>query len=165
MKHLVSGKNFRLVLGLYALYSLLGWLLIYTERLFIGSFDTRDFLSANLIDSGKVGLGIDVVIAAILAPVGEEILFRGFLFASLLSKMSPFTAAFVSSLIFAILHFYSPFGVLSIVIFGMIMCWVYQRTGSLWPCILFHALSNFTLTVSSWYLFSDDTSWLGFYAW
>ena len=97
--------------------------------------------------------------------MGEELLFRGFLFTSLRSKLHPVFAAFISSAIFAIMHFYSPLGVVSVLLFGMATCWIYHKSGTLWPGIIFHALLNFVLTVSNWYTFSEDFSWLGFYAW
>ena len=72
-----------------------------------------------------------------IAPIDEEILFRGFLV--------PRLGIFLSALIFAILHF----GYGSIVefaaalIFGLIAGYVFKKTKSLYATITAHALVNF----------------------
>ncbi len=162
--HLFNRKNLGIVLGLYGLYGFLGWGFYEVEKL-MGTCDTRDFLDPLLIDSGILGLLSQIVLAAVIAPIFEEMLFRGFLFTSLRSRWPVWVAALVSSLVFAAMHFYSWPGLATIVIFGLVMCWLYQQTRSLWPGILFHAMMNFQITVSSWYLYSEDFSWLGYLGW
>jgi hypothetical protein len=72
--------------------------------------------------------------------------------------MGTWGAAIVSSLIFGGLHYYSWFGMATIALFGMLACWVFVRTGSLWPGILLHALSNFVITLGTWYAYSEFPS-------
>lgn len=86
------------------------------------------------------------VLAVILAPLCEEIVFRGFLFGGLKRKMSGLVAALVSSSLFALLHGYSAVGILLVFVYGLVFCWLYARSGSLWPGILAHGLLNFLIT-------------------
>lgn len=153
-----------IILGLNGAYFLFNyaWYGLIESRL--GGFDTRDFLTAGLIDSGRRGLIADLILAAVIAPVFEEIAFRGFLFTSLRNRIGPWAAALISTSIFAGLHSYSWMGLLSVAIFGLVMCWVFQKTRSLWPCIIFHAIGNFEITLSCWYSYSLETlSWSGLF--
>jgi len=90
--------------------------------------------------------------------VCEEILFRGFLFNSLRGKLGPWGAAILSSLIFGGLHYLHGFGMAAIALFGMFACWIFARTGSLWPGVLLHAMSNAFITVGTWYAYSEFPS-------
>ncbi len=154
---LFSRRTWAIVLGLYSVHSL--WTLIYYEiQAWSGSLDTRDFLSVYLIDTGKKGLVLETMVAAICAPLFEEIIFRGFLFSALRNRMAPWIAALLSSLLFASLHHYSYIGLVDILAFGMIMCWIYHKTGTLWPGILLHAIMNFQITYVIWYTFSDSST-------
>ena len=96
--------------------------------------------------SPKVGLVLLVIVGAVLivvAPVTEEFFFRGFLYRSLRSRMAVLPAAAVDGMVFGLLH--APNGLIAvplISILGFIMCLLYERTGSLYPCIAVHAAHN-----------------------
>ena len=79
--------------------------------------------------------------ACIIAPVLEEILFRGVLM-KLLSPYGFLTAALVSSLGFSILHA-SPQGFLIILFIGFVLALIRYISGSVFACMVFHAFSNF----------------------
>jgi membrane protease YdiL (CAAX protease family) len=84
-----------------------------------------------------------VLVIAVLAPVTEELFFRGFAFAGLRSRWSLWPAALVVGLIFGIVH--APTGLTAVVPLaglGVALCWLYDRTGSLWPCVAAHVLNN-----------------------
>jgi uncharacterized protein len=97
-----------------------------------------------------VALGILVVLAA---PVSEEIFFRGFLFGGLRGRMSFWPAAVISGLLFGLVHLPGgPLQVPPLVVFGVLLAWLYERTGSLGPPILMHAIQNsisFAYTLSA----------------
>jgi uncharacterized protein len=84
-----------------------------------------------------------VVLIAGLAPVAEELFFRGFIFAGLRSRWALWPAALVSGLIFGLVH--APTGITTVVplaALGVALSWLYDRTGSLWPCVMAHAINN-----------------------
>ncbi len=97
----------------------------------------------------------EALIAVVLAPVGEEILFRGFLYGGLSRKMHAMGAMVVSSLVFAVSHHYATSGLFFVFLYGLVFCWLYKRTGSLWPGILAHGLYNGLITWQgvAWYSF------------
>ena len=140
-----------LALGGYFLLNLadlgLGWLQIN-----LGHLDIRDFLQPDAIAGGAVGFAY-LITLVILAPLLEEILYRGFLFRAFKNRLGPLWAAIVSSGIFATYHWYSAFGWVSIFVSGLVFTWQAHRSGSLWPGMITHAMLNFIyfVSVNGWY--------------
>ena len=97
-----------------------------------------------------VALGILVILAA---PISEEVFFRGFLFGGLRGRMSFWPAAILSGLLFGLVHL--PGGALQVpplAVFGVLLAWLYERTGSLGPPIVMHMIQNtisFSYTLSA----------------
>ena len=85
------------------------------------------------------------VLVVVLAPVAEELFFRGFFYGSLRGQLGAPGAAIASSAVFALVHFTSA-QTLSLLpllgVLGLLFCFLYERTGSLYPCIALHALNN-----------------------
>jgi membrane protease YdiL (CAAX protease family) len=84
-----------------------------------------------------------VVVIAMVAPVTEELFFRGFVFAGLRSRWSLWPAAIAVGLIFGLVHAPTgPTAVIPLAALGVALCWLYDRTGSLWPCVFAHVINN-----------------------
>lgn len=83
-----------------------------------------------------------------LAPVFEELAFRGLLFAILRRKFRFFPAALISALIFGLAHGYGFVGLISVCWSGVLWAWIYEKTGSLAPGILAHAINNLLVCLS-----------------
>ena len=90
---------------------------------------------------------------AIIAPIVEEVFFRGFIFAGLQQRWPWPIAGAVSALFFAIAHVV-PTSFLPIFILGFIFSYLYYRSGSIWPGILMHMLTN-TVALSVAYAVSE----------
>ena len=95
--------------------------------------------------------GATIIIVVFLMPVIEEVLFRGLVFGNLRTK-SPLVGYIVSCLLFALLHVWQ-FAVVSqdityfllmvqYLVPGLILAWVYERSGTLWASIALHAVTN-----------------------
>jgi hypothetical protein len=78
----------------------------------------------------------------ILAPLFEELVFRGLLFAILRRKFRFLPAAMISAVIFGLAHGYGVVGLISVCWSGVLWAWIYEKTGSLGPGILAHAINN-----------------------
>jgi len=77
-----------------------------------------------------------------LAPLSEELLFRGFLL-SALSKYGFWPAALIVNILWAAMHAGSPFiEIATTFTLGLLFSFILWRSGSLWTCILAHALCN-----------------------
>jgi membrane protease YdiL (CAAX protease family) len=85
-----------------------------------------------------------IVLVTVIAPLGEELFFRGFFFGALRNWHGPILAAVLSGLVFGLVHAGSaPVGYLvPLAIFGFGLCMLYELTGSLYPAIVLHALNN-----------------------
>ncbi len=82
-----------------------------------------------------------IFLLVMVAPLTEELLFRGIVLRGLLSRYRPAAAVVLSALLFAVMHC-SPWQFFSPLILGILFGWFYLRTGSLGLCILAHALNN-----------------------
>jgi membrane protease YdiL (CAAX protease family)/uncharacterized RDD family membrane protein YckC len=84
-----------------------------------------------------------IVLIAIVAPISEELFFRGMVFAGLRLRFSLWPAAIISGVIFGLPHIFTgPLAVIPLSALGVALAWLYERTGSLWPCVFAHAINN-----------------------
>ena len=90
------------------------------------------------------------LVTAIFAPIFEEWLCRGMVLRGLLvnGKMKPGWAIVVSALFFAAIHM-NPWQALNAFILGMLMGYIYYKTGNLWLTMLVHFLNNGTAVILS----------------
>ena len=81
---------------------------------------------------------------AVVAPLAEELLFRGFLLPALArSTLGAAGAAVISSLLWSATHFAEPwYALVTIFGIGLLYAWARLRSGSLWPCMIAHTLFN-----------------------
>lgn len=82
------------------------------------------------------------LLACILAPLFEELVFRGWLLGGLLPHLGPRNAVVLSSLFFALSHGDAAH-VPELFVLGVALGWVYLRSGSLWVAVTVHAMWNF----------------------
>lgn len=82
------------------------------------------------------------VLVCVLVPVGEEIFFRGFLYGALRARLRLPFAVGLSALIFAGVHLPAIFTFLPIFVLGVVLAILYERTGTVLPGIVVHAINN-----------------------
>jgi len=87
-----------------------------------------------------------VLAAVVLAPVAEELLFRGLLHRALRVRLRIVPATAISSLLFAVVHvdvvMSQPIALVGLTLVGVVLAIAYERTGSLLVPILIHAVHN-----------------------
>ena len=81
------------------------------------------------------------VLAGILAPIGEEMLFRGVFYPILRNRLGIWPVVLISSLVFGIIHGDIAVG-LTAFLLGIILALIYEYSRSLWTSILVHAINN-----------------------
>jgi membrane protease YdiL (CAAX protease family) len=91
------------------------------------------------------------IAAVIVAPAGEEITFRGFLFRGFVtSQRSAWPAIVIISILWAVLHIqYDWAGMLQIFIIGLFLGWVRLTSGSVLLTFMLHALFNLEGTLET----------------
>jgi len=84
------------------------------------------------------------LVTVVLAPVGEETLYRGFVFRGWAqSRMGVMGTILLTSVIFALMHHqYNLVVLLFVLCMGLILGWLRWRSGSTTLTILLHALAN-----------------------
>jgi len=96
------------------------------------------------VDESTLALVLVMVVVTILAPLAEEVLFRGYMFTALRNWAGVWPAALVTGAVFGAIHAGStPVGLLvPLAVFGVGLCLLYAWTRSLYPCIALHAVNN-----------------------
>ncbi len=89
--------------------------------------------------------------AAVVAPVVEELFFRGFLFAGLRRRLGWVKAGLISAALFSLIHF-TPTAMPPIFLLGCIFALLYEKSRSLWPAILVHATMNAVGVAAAYWL-------------
>ncbi|MFA5094684.1 MAG: CPBP family intramembrane glutamic endopeptidase [Candidatus Omnitrophota bacterium] len=83
-------------------------------------------------------------LVTLLGPVMEELFFRGFAYPVVRKKMGARNAIILVSLVFSLLHLniVSFFPILAL---GILLAYLYEKTGSIIPCIAVHIVHNTTV--------------------
>jgi len=81
------------------------------------------------------------IFVAILGPIAEEIFFRGFVYSAIKKRMGLVWAVLLSSVLFAGLHAHLV-GFFPIVVLGILLAYLYEKSGSLIPSITVHVIHN-----------------------
>lgn len=117
--------------------------------------DLPDFGEAtfNMLSRNVFG----VLSMVIVAPFVEELLFRGAIEGHFLKQgKSPAFAIVVSSLFFAVVHL-NPAQMFFAFLLGLLLGWLYYRTGSVMPGVFCHFINN-GIAVLSMILYPDETT-------
>jgi len=78
----------------------------------------------------------------LLAPLAEELVFRGAILRSLLKWTSrPWVAIAISAVFFAVAHL-NPAQLPHAFLVGLLLGWMYYRTDSIVPCVVYHWINN-----------------------
>ena len=107
----------------------------------LGHTTTEQPLVADLLARGGAATALFVAFAVVLAPLGEEVFFRGFLFAMLDRARGAPWADVVSAALFAAVHL-NPSATPQYLFLGLLLAWAYRRTGRLAVVVVAHAVHN-----------------------
>jgi membrane protease YdiL (CAAX protease family) len=84
------------------------------------------------------------IFAAIFGPIIEELFFRGFMYNAFKKRVGIFWAMFITAGTFALLHAHAV-GFLPIMILGMLLAYLYEKTGTLVSSITVHVAHNLSM--------------------
>jgi uncharacterized protein len=95
-------------------------------------------------DQSTIALVAVTILVCVVAPLAEEFFFRGYFFGALRNWRGVWPAAIITGLFFGGIHVGSaPIGFLvPLAFFGFVLCLIYDRTRSLYPCIALHCINN-----------------------
>ena len=107
----------------------------------VGPGANLDWIARTLAAAGPVGLVLAVVVIGGLAPVGEELFFRGFMLTRLRRVWSAGPAILVTAIAFGVIHGELVHGVLATGI-GIYLGLVTERSASVIPAVICHVANN-----------------------
>ena len=119
-----------------------GWVMDGVSQAFHLTSHWAEWFDPDLVWATPSLTAISLVEYVVFAPLFEELAFRGLLFAILRRKFRFLPAALISAGIFGVAHGYGVVGLLSVCWSGVLWAWIYEKTGSLLPGILAHAINN-----------------------
>ena len=146
-----SGKAWTVLLTVLSLFAcgLLGdWVISFAGQSIGHATHWTEWFNDSLVWGDKSDLTILFLEVSVLAPLFEEIIFRGIVFGSLRRRFGWLLSALLSATIFAFVHGYGVVGFCAVWWSGFIWAWAYEKTGSLLPGILAHALNNLVFLVT-----------------
>ena len=82
-----------------------------------------------------------ILMATLVAPIAEEIIFRGYLYGVMRRFLGRIPGIVISSILFAAMHLHLP-SMPGLTVLAVMLCLLYERTGSLWSNIIVHATFN-----------------------
>ena len=140
------------ILG-YVLYRVLIWVaVLLMQQIMTSENPNSEMIASDLSGNYRVML----IIAAVLAPIIEETLFRGALFGTIRQK-SRIAAYVVSVLLFSLFHLWDylvfdpSWGMLVLIVQyippSIALAWCYERGGTIWAPILLHSAINIVATL------------------
>ncbi len=101
----------------------------------------------NALSTTGIGLLVTFVVAGVVAPIAEEVFFRGVLYGGLRARIGSAPALLVSAVVFTALHLSLELFV-PIFVLGIFLAYLYQKTGSLYPGILLHSANNVVAVIA-----------------
>ena len=117
------------------------WVVGAVLNVFLEAGEEQGLVPDGWESDRAVPFAANFVVVALVAPVVEELTYRGLGFAALQSAFGVGAAVAVTSLAFGLAHGLVV-GLPVLTIFGAILAWLRLRTGSLYPPIVLHALFN-----------------------
>jgi uncharacterized protein len=129
----------RLVVLLLLVFVLLS--VVWSEVLHPEEEKLLEQLGSN---EGAVLLALSAALTCVVAPICEEILFRGYIFTALRNWRGTIPAAVITALLFGGVHVGSApvLDLVPLAGLGFGLCLLYRYTGSLYPAIVAHSLNN-----------------------
>ena len=141
------------VLGFVA-YALLSYGLLWLAMQFLPGFNATQEQSLGFHSFHSwFEAGFGFLAFVVLAPIAEELFFRGFLFGGLRRRLSFVPAMLITSVLFGLAHGQLNVG-LDTFALSLVLCFLYEGTGSIWTSMALHMIKNglafsFLLSASS----------------
>jgi membrane protease YdiL (CAAX protease family) len=140
-------------LRLTALRPAIGWTLVSWFAFFafatvwglaLGITEQDDLPDELGVDGSTAALVAVSLLVCVVAPISEELFFRGFCFTALRRALGMLPAAALTGIIFGAIHLGGTDieFIVPLMVFGFLLCLLYVWTDSLLPCIVLHALNN-----------------------
>jgi len=145
MFHFGSKKRVAiLIIAIPVVVTIIDWILVIIYGvIFLGLFGEPSVYTdlGTTWESGWIDVALLMIAVAIVTPIAEELMFRGYILDSIRRIHGDWPAIIGSAILFGLVHI-NPFLVGQAFIGGVIYGWIRIRTGSLLPSIACHMMWN-----------------------
>ncbi len=134
------------VLGMLAGLMFIPWEVVWMElsQLLLENPQAQPLVEElQKTDMPLVEKAVAGVLAVFIAPLAEEMIFRGILYPTIKQAGWPRTAWWATSLFFGAVHF-NLIAFVPLTVLSLLLIYVYEKTGSLWASITAHSFFNLT---------------------
>ncbi len=100
----------------------------------------------ELVDYSGIKLALPLIIIGLFGPFCEEVFFRGFALPVFANRFGLWGGILISAALFSVFHL-SIGGAVPIFVFGIVLAWLYVRTGSIYPSMVAHVTQNILATL------------------
>lgn len=147
---LALGEAFRKAVPLFLRFLPVIWIasLLWTNLLsafeaagVIETFAPQELITLFQRGGDPIAVGLLVAMALLLAPVVEELIFRGCVYRFLKSQTTLLPAQILSGIVFSFMHA-NLMSFVPLVIVGVLLARVYEKTGNILVAVWFHAFFN-----------------------
>jgi membrane protease YdiL (CAAX protease family) len=128
----------------------------FLSRYADGGFEVSQRLVQELLQTPSPQILFMIVISAVLvAPLWEEVLFRGLFYGALRRYVPAHTAIPAVGILFGLFHLPALTTIVPMSVLGMLLCYLYEKTGRLTVPIALHFLFNacqvgFMIVLRTW---------------
>lgn len=133
-------------IGIIPVIFFIGILVYIVLNIFRLKVPPQPIVELFLVEENTTLIFVSSLLAAIVGPVIEEIFFRGVIYNAIKRKCGILGGILLTSIFFSILHTHDPsyfiVGFLPIFVLGVVLAYLYEKTGSLIPSISLHILNN-----------------------
>ncbi len=160
LRHLDTARSFPVgsLFPLGYLWFLIGFILFLPSHLtwlnLIEKWGLKGSPQVTLVESSTttdpLTLILITITVVVLAPLWEELFFRGLIFRFLLHRMNFWLAAALSGLLFSLIHMQIN-GFVGFWVLGIVFALAYRITGTIWIPVIIHAIHNLNALIISRY--------------
>ncbi len=138
-------------------YALVGYAMSFVGSVIVLTALAVIFTGVNFDQEQNLGIATNIsglqlipmfVALVVLPPLVEELMMRGFLYTNLRRRLSFEWSAVVVSVLFGLAHITQAddglfvSGAASFFVLSLVLCWLREKTGSIWPSVGVQALQN-----------------------
>jgi|GEM_PF-1455835 len=124
----------------YLVLSFIITTIITTNQLQVPGYEAQDSY-IPLFGADWLGFAVAIIFIVGVAPFLEEMFFRGFIYRVFAKTWPAWMASVLAAGLFALVHFQIN-SILPLFLLGLILNYIYHRTGSVWTAVAFHAMNN-----------------------
>jgi CAAX protease family protein len=133
------GYALKMMVALYVAF----WIVAFALEQIFGKPPEQQLVTDLKAEQSFAILAGYAVLTCIVAPICEEIFFRGFVFTTFARRLGPAWGAVLAGGIFGLIHAPNPvLGLIALGVLGVALCLLYWTTQSIIPCMALHALNN-----------------------